>query len=291
MPFENVRQLADAIESDGGTHTQYFYKTNGPSAVGAGRWCDLSMGAGQPKYNAYPASQGSLTATPLTGAGNDGIYLGPNPGAGKTRHLHRIQMQSSSATLAPATFLLCDYLMQYPLVDADSTDLQAMDNTLALTRYTTGVGVMVMLVCTTPMTSVASVTVSYTNQAGVSGRTSTSSLRFSAVIGGILCSSFDINSANSVSPFIPLASGDTGVRSVESVTISAAAGGFFSVVLVKPISTITLRENFTAAEVVQFTQRADLPVVYDGAYLNFIYLTNVSGTAAPLTGFLEFVWR
>ena len=282
-----VRALATALEN-GATWTSWIHKTGGPTAGTAGRWCDASMGAGIPKYNAYVGSQ--LTATALANEGNAGIYLGPDPGAGLTRHINALQLQSTSTTLAPAWFVLADYLLFYPLVDGDSTDQQDMDNTAPLPRYADGAGVQCMVVVTTPMAANAVATVSYTNQAGVAGRTSTFQVIASTNVGVIASSSDSSGAAGSVGPFIPLASGDTGIRSIESITLSSGAGGFFALVLVRPLANLQLRENVTATEIMQLPQRATLPRVFDGAYLNFIYITNQTGTPTTLRGFVEFAW-
>lgn len=286
MGFSSVGELVRATEETGASWTSFVHKTGGPASFGAGRWADMSMGAGTPKYNAYVGSQ--ATATPLAGSGNDGINTGPVPSVGQQKRLTGLMLQSSSATLVPATFMLCDYLMHYPLIDGDSTDLQELDNTQSLPRG--GANVMAMVVCTTPMTSNAIMTVSYTNSAGVSGRTSVSSLIASSVVGCIVSGSNSSGAAGSVSPFIPLDGGDVGIRSVESVTLTTGAGGFFALVLVRPLVSTVLLETGVAAETSLFTQRASLPVIQDGAFLNFIYLAGRSGTAVPFRAGLDFAW-
>lgn len=99
--------------------------------------------------------------------------------------------------------------------------------TAALTRYTDGAGVMAALEIYSALgTTATTATVSYTNQSGVSGRTSKA-----VVIGG--------SSENTQSRFIPLTlqDDDTGVRSVQSVTLAAstATAGNFGVTLFKPL--------------------------------------------------------
>ncbi len=81
------------------------------------------------------------------------------------------------------------------------------------------------------------VTISYTNSAGVSGRTSTAT-----TIGGGSYRELGV-----LLP-IPLQAGDTGVRSIESVTLAATTGtaGNFGVCLFKPLSMISL-ESATGA--------------------------------------------
>ena len=290
MSFSGLRDFSDALDSEGATWTSFIHKTGGPSSLGAnGRWADMSMGAGIPKYNAYVGSQ--LVATALTGAGNDGIYCGPTPASGQTKHIHTFSLVTTAGTAIPSYWTLADYLLFYPLIDGDNTDQQDMDNTVTLPRYATGDGVQCMAVCTTPMTTTATCTVSYTNQAGVAGRTSTFSLIFSTAVGCIVSSPAATGAGGSVSAFIPLDGGDTGMRSIESVTLSTPSGGFFALVLVKPLSNLVLRETGVTTEITQAMQRGGvLPQVQDGAYLNLFYNTAGGGSAVTLRGYVEFAW-
>lgn len=100
--------------------------------------------------------------------------------------------------------------------------------TSALTRYTDGVGVMIGLeIYTAVGISATTATASYTNQAGTSGRT-TKAVAF----GGT-----GISTAGNII-IMPLQDGDTGVKSVESVTLAGttATAGNFGVTLFKPLA-------------------------------------------------------
>lgn len=287
MGFQNYRQLGEAFE-EGRAWQSWYHKTGGPVAAVGGRWADLSMGAGTPKYNAYVGSQ--ATATPFTGAGNDGIYL-PGVPAAQARFLTQWLYQVPGASQVPAMMMLCDYLLHYPLIDGDDTDVQAMDNTLSLTRYTTGAGVQCMFVCTTPMTANANCTVTYTNQDGTAGRTTTFTLLFIGIVGVIVCSANTSAAAGSASPFIPLAGGDSGIRAIESIQIATSAGGFMACVLVKPLAELQYRETAFAVESSRVLHKACAPVrVFDGAYLNFIFLCGSAGAPASSRGYVEFAW-
>lgn len=287
MALGSIAQAASAIAETGACWTSWFHKTGGPASFGAGRWADASMGAGTPKYNAYVGTQGA--ATPLIGAGNDGIYLGNAGSAGQTRYLHQIGIHSTSTTLAPSTWRLCDYVMHYPLIDGDDTSQQDMDNTQTLPRYATGAGLECMAVCTTPMTANATTTIQYQSADGTTKSTSFALLA-SSVVGTIVSSSDTSAGSGAASPFIPRANGCLGVRKLLNVTNAGSAGGFFALVLVRPFATITLPEANTYAEITQLTQRPDLPDVPDGAYLNWIYLAGQNGAAIPVRGSLDFFW-
>jgi hypothetical protein len=92
-------------------------------------------------------------------------------------------------------------------------------------------------------------------------------------------------------PFIPLQQGDTGVRSVQGVTIlSTGDVGLFTLVLVKPLCDIALRGIDAPVEVDYWVDRPSLPRIMDDAYLNFIAAPNGSLTGASIFGNAYFVW-
>ena len=283
MGFARVADYADAAERG---WQSWFHKTGSPALVSAGQWADLSMAAGTPKYNAYPGTQGAFT--PLSGLGNDGLYHGGNV-APLSKHIRQIALNTTSATFAPARFMLCDYLGFYALTDMDSTDQQDMDNSLTLPRYSNGNGVQVMLVTTTPQTSSVRVNVGYTNQSGVSGRVATiyTTASNTGMIQGAQASG---GAAGSTSPFIPLQSGDTGVLKIDYVTCLGSGGGFCAVVLARPLAPFVLREQNTVVEIDFVTERPSLPQVQDGAYLNFIFTSGVAAISSLIRGQVSFSW-
>lgn len=99
--------------------------------------------------------------------------------------------------------------------------------TAALTRYTSGAGVMAAVEIYTAIgTTATAARISYTNQAGTSGRTSKD----------IVFGSGSYNGLGRVMIF-PLQDGDTGVRSVENITVDATTGtaGNYGITLFKPL--------------------------------------------------------
>ena len=138
---------------------------------------------------------------------------------------------AESSSMEAGTFLLMDRLVHQGGLDATLTSAQTTNlPTAALpSRATGGQGVMAFLeVYALIGTTSTTVTVSYTNQAGTAGRTSID-IGFGANTPG--------RGAGTLFP-ISLMDGDTGVRSVESVTLAATTGtaGNFGVVLAKPIA-------------------------------------------------------
>jgi hypothetical protein len=285
MAFNRIVDIAKAQAETGATWTSFVHKNSGPAASNAALWVDTSMGAGTPKYNAYVGAQ--YESTPLIGAGNFGIYTGGDQDDDK--YLSEILLQSTVASHSLSTYILCDYLMFYPLVDMDSTDQQDMDNVAPLPRYADGAGVRIMAVVTTPVSTFGTVTITYTNQDGVGSRTATFYPTGFAVAVGNISHGVTSNQVASSHPFVTLQSGDTGVRSIESITNSSPPGGFMAFVLVKPLATVGLTEATTATETNFIKDKVTMPRIYNGAYLGF-----VSGGTIRVSGIfraaLTFIW-
>lgn len=130
---------------------------------------------------------------------------------------------------AAGTFILADRLSHQGGISGTAAGATTTNlPTSALTRYTSGVGVHIGLsIYTQNGTTATTITASYTNQAGTAGRTT------QAVIWG----GTGFREAGRF-VMLPLAAGDTGVKSVESVTPVATTGtaGTFGVTLYKPIA-------------------------------------------------------
>ena len=116
---------------------------------------------------------------------------------------------------------------------------------------------------------VYTVTVTYTNQAGVAGRTSVISTTASAGVNGLA-----FNNAL----FLPLQAGDTGVQSVQTVAVSGTTPtGTIAVVLCKPAGVVI--PVFTLGAYVErdlVLQTPKLPRVVDGACMQFLWRANTT---------------
>lgn len=259
MALKGVRDISNGLERDGKYHYAYPFKALLPTPIGAGRYIDMSQATGVPKFNAYVGD--ALTATQMTGSGNNGIYPG-NFITGSTKHLARWQAQLLGAVV-PANLMLLDYLMFYPLIDGDSVDEQVMDNPVTLPRYSYG---QVMLVCTVAGALNGSGTMLYRNQNGVQ-----KSVNFNVLTPGqYTISTVVALTATDVTPFIPLAPGDIGVTAIDSITFTSAPGGFFTAVIVNVIEDLCIPEATYVTEK-QFPMQAGLcPEIKPGAYLNTI---------------------
>ena len=145
----------------------------------------------------------------------------------------------NKSDVAGVSLTLLDLLNHSGGLDATVTGEQTTNlPTAALTRHTSGEGVMIGLIVYTLIGNTATtVTVRYTNQAGTANRVSTP-----IQLGGS-----GYREAHRLI-LIPLQAGDTGVRSVEGVTLAATTvgAGNFGVVLFKPLTAFAL-ENTSGA--------------------------------------------
>lgn len=130
---------------------------------------------------------------------------------------------------------ICDRLSHQGGLSGTVTTAQTTNlATAALTRYTSGVGVFAALEIYSQVgTTGTTVTASYTNQAGTAGQVS-----LATVFGGT-----GFREAGRMI-ILPLVAGDTGVKSVESVTVlaSTTTAGNFGVTLFKPLYVINAKD-------------------------------------------------
>jgi hypothetical protein len=254
----------------------------------AGIWFDLSMSPGNPAPNYYIGSPNVFT--PLRQSTDGGIRHGGNVNAlGKKKFLRILMAQTATAAATPLSCKLMDYIGFYPFIDESILDEQFMDNTNAPLRYTDGRGVQLMPVVVAGQTGGQTFIVNYTNQDGVSGRITEAVTMTTQFVNGTVLHSIQANALyTNNGPFLPLQKGDSGVRSVESVTIGGIGDvGLFALVMVKPLATFSLVGIDAPTEVDYFQNMAAMPEILDDAYLNFVALPNGSLSGAPINGILE----
>lgn len=282
--FRNARDMADA--QDAGQYTYASFRKVPTQTTGAGVWFDLSMSPGNPAPNYFIGSPNVFV--PMAQSTDGGLRHGGNVGTKK--HLRKLMALSTVTT--PISGLLLDYLGFYGFVDESVTDEQFMDNTVGLTRYADGKGVQLMPVVVAGHTGGQPFTVKYVNQDGVAGRvTKTATMGAQIVNGTILHSQGSGTAYVNNGPFLTLQAGDTGVRSVQSVTIGGVGDvGLFALVLVKPLATFSLFGNDSATEVDYLVDTPTIPEIQNDAYLNLIVMPNATLAGAPIIGILETTW-
>lgn len=285
--FANARRLADA-ESAG----QYLYasfRKQPTQTTGAGVWFDLSMSPGNPAPNYYIGSPGVFT--PMRQSADGGLRHGGNV-APERKFLRKLMALTPTAAAAPLPMILLDYVGFYGFIDESVLDPQELDNSTPLPRHASGVGLQLMPVVVAGQTGGQPFEVTYTNSAGVSGRTTRPATMTTQIVNGTILHSQQAGAAyQNNGPFLTLQDGDTGVSRVDSVQIGGIGDvGLFALALVKPLATFALRGIDAPTEVDYLTDMAALPAIEDDAYLNFICLPNGSLSGAPIHGIIETTW-
>ena len=288
MTINSIRALVDS-EIEGRSFFATWRKT-ATQTTGAGIWFDLSMSPGNPVPNYYAASPNVSIA--LSQSVDGGIaHGGAVSHLGYKKHLKTFMAMTQTATAVPLPMILCDYLLFYPFVDMSITDEQPMTNTVPLQRSVSGAGVQIMAVEVAGQSGVGNPQffVTYTNSNGVSGRTTTTVACNTQVVNGTIITA-STATARSAGPFLPLQSGDTGVRSIDSITFLSPDIGLIALVLVKPIDNVSVRTIDAPAERVPLVDFSHLPIIEDDAYLNLICCPQGTLAAAPIHGYIETVW-
>jgi len=219
-----------------------------------------------------------------------GVFHGGNVSP-DTKHLLNFGAWTQTATGVPSVLMLVDFLGCYPRIQTNLATVQNLNNTLTLPRYTDGAGVRPFFVInTTNGANAQNFSMTYTNSANEGSRSLGANVAntASAIVSHM---SYSGTAAGNYGPFLPLAGGDAGVRSVQSAQFSAASAsaGFIDLVLCKPIASIPLTTAFVAAERNLLSQLFSLPKVEDGAVLGF--LTHAGAAMAAGTqfqGYLDF---
>ena len=222
-----IASLSDALNratgGAGASEQLHFFKDARVQAAAAvntvtGRWTSLFQ------YNGHPAgaAAGPGAAANPTRATVGGL-LQANPGGGRQKWITGFAAVANVA----GSLMLYDRLLHCSGLDGTVATAQTVGG--AVTRYTgaASVGNQIWIeIYTIIGVTGRTITASYTNQDGTSGQTTVA-----AVFGG---SGF--REAQRILQ-LPLAAGDNGVRSVESVTISASTGtaGDFGVTIARPL--------------------------------------------------------
>jgi hypothetical protein len=285
VTIQSIADIGDAYDS--GRFWSGYLRRSAPAQV-AGQWTDLSYAAGTPVANYYASA-------PLTSAvipGSEGIFAGPDVNAsGFKKYLHKCLLLPPATSIGQATFQILDVVKYYPFVDGDG-GIQGLTNTISTCRYN-GVGCKIIAIGQGTGTANGTVICTYTNSAGTAERvTRETNLCGTLAAGTLWSNSIDATALAAPSaPFLELANGDAGVRSIESVNVVSGIGGIFALAIVKPLGVISYMEATTNPVEVDFMrERAQFPEIEDGAYVSMI--CRASGSALPTTlhAELNFIW-
>ena len=211
-----------------------------------------------PEAGSYDATLAGVTLSDsTTGA------MSLSATAGANTHLASVDGKGSAAGL----FLICDRLWHNGGLTITSTSPQSITSPTWPARdedgATDGKGVLLALeVSATTGSGSPTITVGYTNSEGVGGRTATN-------IG-----STSPNIAIGCVYPIGLQAGDRGVRSVQSLTLSATwTSGTINLVAYRPIAMVYARTSLTVGRSLADVLSIGMPRIYDGSCL-YIMGTN-----------------
>ncbi len=291
--IQSIDQLYAAF-SAGQTERTDWNKITGGAAYAAGRWYDTMTLGGYPPATTYPGT--ALTWVTCTESGGDGTTRFGIPHGGNVsaliKHLSTMAAWSTAATGVPSVLQLVDVQGYWPGINMNVNTAQTLLGT-PVHRYTDGAGCRLFLAARATTGATAhNIAMSYTNSANTAGRTLpvTVAATASAIVPHIVHSG---TAANNYGPFLPMASGDLGVKSVQTVTLSAASGTASTAVLVlaKPLATIPLSIASLMTEKDFWNQLPSAPQIKDGACLGFILGTGAAVAASTtFAGSLETVW-
>ena len=299
MGFRNVREFVAAEEAGQTWLTQWRKLVASPATV-TNNWLDLTYSGGSPPANFY-ASEPLVAAQVEADKGIRVPSVSP-----QSQYLHRLTMMALAASATTTTanntsFMLLDYLLYYPFVDTDAAgEEQLLDNTVTIPRYPAG---QVIAIAQSASSAVGQFTMNYTNQDGTSGRVSQNTFTLATITGGGQSLISNASAAGTL-PFVGLQVGDTGVKSIESVTFTVAGGGLVCLAIVYPLMRgimpqVSLRttsgnlESYgSATQYDMILHQARPPKIEDGAVLGMM-LRGDGGSLATtnFTGIVETIWN
>lgn len=296
MGFSSQDALVNAITTLGQTWIQPWNKNALPTTAQVqGQWYDLFNGAGNPAASTILGTGTNLTFQALTDATTNasGIMHGGAVSTA-TKHILNASAYSAALTTAPCILMLVDMLAFFPITTVTTTGAQTLLGTQTLPRYANGKGVQAYLVPSTIMgAGTPTCQLSYTNPSSTSGRltpTTLPTLNATAPVGSIPYSG---TGAGKYGPFMPLAAGDNGILSTQTINFNATmTSGVMNLVLCKPLLTLPITTVGVAAERDLVNQLPSLPQVYDGACLNWLMY---AGANTPVNsafyGQIQFGWN
>lgn len=298
MPFNSQDALLTALTN--GQQADLLYQKNIVTAQVAGAWHDLGALGGIPFADtATPGNNYAGTSLTFVPTDETSPLAMPHGGNVSTLTKHIINVMAvcgPAAAGAPWLLQLVDQLGYIRIQGASSADVTGTGlRTVTMTpfdgssRAPNGAGVRAYIsTLVAPLTGGPNIsTLTYTNQAGTTGRVMpyTVSMAATPVITQLPHTG---NAANRFGPYLPLAAGDTGIRDIESFTLSGGTAytgttGVLVMHLVRPIGPpIPIMTSGVASERDLVNQLPSMPRIPDGAHLKFLmYATGATSTNSP----------
>lgn len=256
----------------------------------------LGTGTGANSTGTYTTNTTTNAVVSQTITGTAQAFSIPTGGNVSTsvKNLLNASMYSASPTPTPIVFVLYDMLAVYTISSVTTTGVQSFTGQTAWPRYANGVGVRAFLTPSIVMgAGTPTVQIGYTNTASVSGLLTPGTLPAlvtTAAVGSIPYSGAVL--AGHYGPFLPLNPGDQGILSVQNINFSATmTTGCMNLVICKPLATIPITTLGVSGERDFVNQMPSMPVIPDGACLNWLMHAGVATPAnTPYFGSMDFVW-
>ena len=298
MAIVSFDQITSSIAA-GQTHRYVWNKQTGLAAYTAGYWYDTFALAGSPPAGTYPGAALTPVATGTSTVG--WLPYGSAVEPTFNRYLSSVEVHTSVLLGVPSWLMLVDVLMYYPGINMNTNLQQTMlagDSLPSRCANGTNDGTGVMMFLTAAATTGAtphafhSTGFTYTNTTPTGGRTipGTVACTVSAIVPHIVHSGIAINNFG---PFIPLAAGDVGVKSVEKFQLAQASGSASTstLVLCRPIAQVPLTTQYVSSGRDMIFNTPILPRIYDGSCLSFLLFAGVAvGPSTNFEAVLDFVW-
>lgn len=193
-----------------------------------------------------------------------------NPATGNA-YISTVRMRAGPSLPNFGCALIVDRIWQGGTYPATTTASQAITSPTWPSRdingSTNGDGCIAYLAVTTNFTANTTVTLTYTNQSGTGSRTATAVM---------------VNAAQRAVAFFGLQSGDTGIRSIQSVAVSSAqAAGAYIVAVVRPLLMVPVDTG--AKLVCDDPITSGMPRLYDGSVPYMLYMGNAANVRVVTT--------
>lgn len=290
MGYTSYDDFVNQVTANGKYDLIQYMKTTSVAQV-AGTWTNLGVFAGNPVAKTYAGT--SLTYVPTDNTSEGAVFHGGNV-ASATKHFLHAGMSVFAAAGAPWTLLCVDQLGYVPITGADVTGTGVRTVTMTAldgsARYPRGEGCRAYFSTEVAPTAggpnLSAFTYTNSNSTPATGKTCPVTVGFAATpVAGQLPHSG--NAANRYGPFIPLASGDTGIADFESFQLSGGTAytgsGQLVLHLVKPLFSLHIPANGMFSERDFMNQIPSLPRIKDGACLEFmLFNTGATTTTAPI---------
>jgi len=294
MGFSSQDDLINQLTTNG-KYGNVFYNKTLSSAGTAGHWTLLSGHAGSPPAATFAGADLTYVATDDTWS-EGAPYHGGNVSTA-TKHFLTAGASVVAAAGAPWYLMAIDLVGYVPLsgTNVSTTGTKTVTMTAIGSgggtgdRYPAGEGLRMFVAADTALGANApTCIVNYLDTGGGAGATTTFTSTASLGVGQLLNSG---TAANKYNPFLPMATGDTGISDIVSLVWAgtAHASGTVIIGLCKPLWTIPVPATGLYTKLDFVNAFPSLPRIRDGANIQFL-MFQTGATTSGGTIMADFDW-